>query len=44
MSMSKAEKRKLVSYRTRARKIAHDSEKLAADVGKELIRQMKKSK
>ena len=43
MSMTKAEKRKLVLYRTRAEKIAKESKKLATDVGKELVRQMKKS-
>ena len=43
MSMTKAEKRKLKSYRTRADKIAKDSKKLATDVGKELVRQMRKS-
>jgi hypothetical protein len=43
MSMTKAEKRKLVAYRKRAAMIARESEKLATDVGKELVRQMKKS-
>ena len=43
MSMTKAEKRKLKSYRTRAEKVAKESKKLATDVGKELVRQMKKS-
>ena len=43
MSMTKAEKRKLKSYRTRADKIAKESKKLATDVGKELVRQMRKS-
>ncbi len=44
MSMTKAEQKKLKSYRTRANKIANDSKKLATDVGKELRKQMKKSK
>ena len=43
MAMTREEKRKLVSYRKRARRIAKESEKLATDVGKELVRQMKKS-
>jgi len=43
VSMTKAEKRKLKSYRTRAEKISRESRKLATDVGKELVRQMKKS-
>jgi len=43
MSMTKAEKRKLQSYRTRATRISMESRKLATDVGKELVRQMKKS-
>ena len=43
MSMTKAEKRKLQSYRTRATRISKESKKLATDVGKELVRQMKKS-
>ena len=43
MAMTKAEKRKLVAYRTRAERIAKESKKLATDVGKELVRQMKKS-
>jgi hypothetical protein len=43
MSMTKAEKRKLKSYRTRATRISKESRKLATDVGKELVRQMKKS-
>jgi len=44
MTLTKAEQRKLRSYRTRAEKVARDSTKLAKDVGKELVRQMKKSK
>ncbi len=43
MAMTKAGKHKLESYRTRAERIAKDSKKLATDVGKELVRQMKKS-
>lgn len=43
MAMTKTEQKKLRSYGTRATKIAKDSRKLAADVGKELARQMKKS-
>ena len=43
MAMTKAETKKLRSYRTRADKIAKDSKKLATDVGRELVRQMKKS-
>jgi len=43
MAMTKAEKRKLVSYQARAEKVARESKKLASDVGKELVRQMKKS-
>ena len=43
MAMTKAEKRKLRSHRTRAEKVATESKKLATDVGKELVRQMKKS-
>jgi len=43
MSMTKAEQKKLKSYRTRATRISKESKKLATDVGKELVRQMKKS-
>jgi len=43
MSMTKAEKSKLKSYRTRAERVAKESKKLATDVGKELVQQMKKS-
>ena len=43
MTMTKAERRKLKSYKARATKIARDSRKLAKDVGEELVRQMKKS-
>jgi uncharacterized protein (UPF0335 family) len=43
MSMTKAEQKKLKSYRTRAERVAKESKKLATDVGKELVRQMKKS-
>ena len=43
MSMTKVEKNKLKSYRTRAERISKESKKLATDVGKELVRQMKKS-
>jgi len=44
MSMTKAEKSKLRSFRTRAERVAKDSRKLATDVNKELVKQMKKSK
>ena len=44
MTLTKTEQRKLKSFRTRAEKVARESEKLAKDVGKELVRQMKKSK
>ena len=43
MAMTKAEQKKLKSYRTRAARISKESRKLATDVGKELVRQMKKS-
>jgi hypothetical protein len=43
MTLTKTEQRKLKSFRTRAEKVAKDSTKLAKDVGKELVRQMKKS-
>ena len=43
MALSKSEKRKLKGFQTRANKIARDSEKLAKDVGKEMVRQMRKS-
>jgi len=44
MALTKAEQRRLRSFRTRAEKVAKDSTKLAKDVGKELVRQMRKSK
>ena len=44
MALTKTEHRKLRSFRTRAEKVAKDSKKLAKDVGKELVRQMRKSK
>ena len=43
MALTKAEKRKLRSLNRRAGRIAKDAQKLARDVGKELVRQMKKS-
>jgi len=42
--LTKTEQRKLRSFRARAEKVAKDSKKLATDVGKELARQMRKSK
>ena len=44
MALTKTEQKKLRSFRTRAEKVARESRKLAKDVGKELVRQMKKSK
>jgi len=44
MVLTKTEQRKLRSYQARAKKVAKESRKLATDVGKELVRQMKKSK
>ena len=44
MTLTKAEQRKLRSYGARAEKVARESTKLAKDVGRELVRQMKKSK
>jgi hypothetical protein len=43
MPLTKTEKRKLRSLNRRAKKVAADADKLARDVGKELVRQMKKS-
>jgi len=44
MALTKTEQGKLRSFRIRANKVARESAKLATDVGKELVRQMKKSK
>ena len=43
MTLTKTECKKLRSYKKRAEKIEHSSEKLAKDVSRELKRQMKKS-
>jgi len=42
--LTKAEQRKLRSFQARAKKVAEESTRLAKDVGKELVRQMRKSK
>jgi len=44
MALTKTEQRKLRSFQTRAKKVARESTRLAKDVGKELYRQMRKSK
>ena len=44
MVLTKAEQRKLRLFQARAEKVARESTKLAKDVGKELVRQMRKSK
>jgi len=44
VSLTKTEQQKLRSFRARAKKVAKESTRLAKDVGKELVRQMKKSK
>jgi len=43
MPITNAEKRKLRSMEKRARKIEADARKLGRDVGRELVKQMKKS-
>jgi len=44
MSLTKTEQQKLRSFQTRAERVAKESMKLAKDVGKELVRQMRKSR
>lgn len=43
MALTKKEREKLQSLRSRANKLASDAKKLARDTGKELVKQMKKS-
>jgi len=44
MALTKTEQRKLHSFQARVKKVARESMKLAEDVGRELVRQMRKSK
>lgn len=43
MSLTKAERKKLLSLNRRAVQLEKDARKLAHDTGKELVKQMKKS-
>ena len=43
MALTKTEKKKLNTLKKRAVKLAQDTRKLAKDVGRELVRQMRKS-